>query len=93
MVHGFGQLVSKIPHCDIPFRLPFAHPSHLQRESGTGIRQRYEMEMKMEQEVPSGKKRTTFSDVPLFPEIFHSNDPKSHVPFNFQSKFPKTFCK
>ena len=36
--------------------------------------------------------RTTFSDVPLLPEIFHWNDPKSHVPFTFQQDFPGTFC-
>ena len=37
--------------------------------------------------------RTTFSDVPLFPEIFCWNDPKSFVPFTFQPNFPETYCK
>ena len=32
--------------------------------------------------------RTTFSDVPLLPEIFLWNDPKSRVPFTFQPEFP-----
>ena len=47
-------------------------------------------------EYSVGKKRTTFSDVPLFPEIFRWNDPKSRVPFtflNFQENFPESFCK
>ena len=35
--------------------------------------------------------RTTFSDVPLFPEIFYWNDPKSLVPFTLQPDFPETF--
>ena len=37
--------------------------------------------------------RTTFSDVPLLPEIFCWNDPKSFVPFTFQPNFPETHCK
>ena len=28
---------------------------------------------------------------PLFPEIFHSNDPKDRVPFTCQPKFPALF--
>ena len=38
------------------------------------------------------KNRTTFSDVPLFPEIFRWNDPKSSVPFSFQPGFPEIVC-
>ena len=34
---------------------------------------------------------TTFSDVPLLPEIFYWNDPKSPVPFTLQPDFPETF--
>ena len=34
-------------------------------------------------EIPSGKNRTTFSDVPLLPEIFRWNDPRRFVPFTF----------
>ena len=39
------------------------------------------------------KNRTAFSDVTLLQEIFRWNDPKSSVPFTFQSYFPETFCK
>ena len=39
------------------------------------------------------KNRTSFSDVPLLPEIFCWNDPKSHIPDIFQPDFPETFCK
>jgi len=38
------------------------------------------------------KNRTTFSSVPLLPEIFRWIDLKSHVPFTFQPDFPETFC-
>ena len=34
---------------------------------------------------------TTFSDVPLLPEIFRWNNQKSHVSFTFQPDFPETF--
>ena len=51
----------------------------------------------MEYEFPIGhsvrKNRTTFSDVPLLPEIFLWNDQKSHVPFTFQPDFPQNFGK
>ena len=39
------------------------------------------------------KNRTTFSDVPLPPEIFRWEDLKSCVPFTFQPDFPGNFCK
>ena len=39
------------------------------------------------------KNRTTFSDVPLLPDIFRWNDPKSRVPYIFQPNLPETFCK
>ena len=39
------------------------------------------------------KNGTTFSDIPLLPEIFYWNDPKSRVPFTFQENFPESFCK
>ena len=41
--------------------------------------------------IPSGINRTTFSDVPLLPDIFRWNDPKSPVSFTFQPGFPETF--
>ena len=39
------------------------------------------------------KNRTTFSDVPLLPEIFRWVDPKSRVPFTFELDFPENSCK
>ena len=39
------------------------------------------------------KNRTTFSDVPLLPEIFRWNYQKSRVPFTFQPNVPETFCQ
>ena len=53
----------------------------------------------MEQEFPLEysvrENRTTFSDVPSFPEIFHSDGSKSRgrVPFTFQPKIYGNFLK
>ena len=48
--------------------------------------------VKIEQEFPFGairpeKNRTTYSVVPLLPEIYHRNDQRSLVPFTFQPVF------
>ena len=51
----------------------------------TGIKDGFS-EMKKKKNI-----RTTFSDVPLLPEIFCWNDPKSLVPFTLQPDFPETF--
>ena len=37
------------------------------------------------------KNGTTFSDVPVLPEIFRCNDPKRRFPFTFQPDFPELF--
>ena len=51
----------------------------------------------MEHAVPSKnfqrENGTTFSEVPLFPEIFHWNKPKNHVPFTTQPEFPESLGK
>ena len=52
----------------------------------------------MEREFPFGifcpeKQDLTFSDVPLFPEIFGWNDPKSRAPITFHPDFPENFGK
>jgi len=39
------------------------------------------------------KNRTTISDVPLLPAIFHWNDTKSRVTFTFQLEYPKSSGK
>ena len=36
---------------------------------------------------------TTFSEVPLFPEMFRWDKPKSGVPFTDQPEFPEFFGK
>ena len=43
--------------------------------------------------ITSGKNRTTFSDVPLLPEIFRWIHPKGRVTFTFQQDIPETFCE
>ena len=51
----------------------------------------------MEHAVPSEnferENGTTFSEVPLFPEIFQWSKPKNHVPFTTQPKFPESLGK
>ena len=39
------------------------------------------------------KNRTTFSDVPLLPEIFRWEDTKPRAQVTFQLDFPEKFCK
>ena len=61
----------------------------------TGIKDGFE---EMEHDFPAWNlcpetHRTTFSDVPLLPEIFRSIAPKRGVPITFQRDFPETFCK
>ena len=57
----------------------------------TGIKDGFE---EMECEFPFGiSDRTTFSDVPLLPEISRWIAPKRPVLFTFQPDFPETFCK
>ena len=51
----------------------------------------------MEHAVPSEnfqrENGTTFSEIPLFPEIFQRNEPKNHVPFTTQPEFPESLGK
>ena len=39
------------------------------------------------------RNRTTFSGVPMLPEIFRWEDPNSRVPYTFQLDLPEIFCK
>ena len=51
----------------------------------------------MEQKFPVGsfhrENGTTFSEIPLFQEIFQWDEPKSRVPFTSQPEFPEFFGK
>ena len=51
----------------------------------------------MEHGVPSEnflrETGTTFLEVQFFPEIFHWNEPKTHVPFTTQPEFPESLGK
>ena len=79
-------------------RLPFVQISFIFRKTAarreTGVKDDFE---EMEHEFSVWNilcgKRTTFSDVPLLPEIFRWSDPESRVPFTFQPDFPEAFCK
>ena len=97
-----GQMVSKIRDWSISSRTAFTicknqfHLPKSPRRRETGIQgsfEEMEPEFSFETFRPKKKKnRITLSDVPLLPEIFHRNDPKSRVPFTFQQDFPDTFC-
>ena len=65
---------------------------HLPENDREGLNGFEEMENEFLFGIFRPEKRTTFSEVPLLPEIFRSNDPKSHVPFTFQPDFPESFC-
>ena len=98
-VKADGKQNSRLVNFVSEQRLPFAKISFIYRKRlgrrATGIKDSFE---EVEHEFPFGtfrpqkKKRITLSDVPLLPEIFHWNDPKSRVPFSFQPNFPDTFC-
>ena len=64
------------------------------RRPETGIKEGFEaMEHEFSFAVFYPENRTTFSDVPLLPEIFRCEHPKSRVPFTFRADFPENFCK
>ena len=94
----FGQLVSQIPYCDIPFRtgvLPFAQiPLITERVwnwyQWWGLTK---WNTNFRWNIPSGKTGFSFQTFRYSRRIFHSNDPKSRVPFAFQPKFQETLCK
>ena len=93
----FWQMISKIQDWGILSlnrvyhlykSVPFTKKRPQRRE--TGIKDGW-MNFCLEDSIR--KNRTTFSDVPLLPEIFRWNDPKSRVTYIFQPDFPETFCK
>ena len=61
----------------------------------TGIKDGFEEEMNTNFRLQYSirKNRTTFSEIPLLPEIFRWNDPESRIPFVFQLDLPETCCK
>ena len=75
-----SRLVNFVPEQRLPFaNISFIYRKRLGRRE-TGIKDSFE---EVEHEFPFGtfrpqkkKNRTTLSDVPLLPEIFHWNDPK-----------------
>ena len=97
----FGQIVSKIQDWSISSRnrvyhlyktVSFSEKRPRRRE--TGFKDDFEEtehEFPLENSVQ--KNRTTFSDIPLLPEIFHWSDPESRVPFTLQPDSPEAFCK
>ena len=62
------------------------------RRSETGIKDGCE---EMEHEFPfvRPEEQDYLSDVPLLPDIFRWDNPKSRVPFTFQTDVSETFCK
>ena len=90
-----SRLVNFVPEQ----RLPFAKSVSFTENGWEGVKlvskialKKWNTNFRLEHSVRKKKNRTTLSDVPLLPEIFHWNDPKSRVPFSFQPNFPDTFC-
>ena len=76
----------------------FVPKSPLPKNGGEGLKLVSKMALKewntnCRLEYSIRKNRTTFSDVPLLPEVFRWDDRKSRVPFIFQPDFPENFCK
>ena len=85
----FGQLVSKFRIVIFLSGLAFTictNPSHLQRESGTGIKNGFD---EMEHEFPFGNSVWEFWST--FQEYFPFGKTKLVLPFKFQPKFPDFF--
>ena len=76
--------------CTNPFRLPKNGLKGVKLVSKMDGK-KWNMDFCLEDSIR--KNRTTFSDVPLLPEIFCWNDPKSRVTYIVQPDFPETFCK
>ena len=64
------------------------------RRLETGIKDGFEeMELEFLFGIFRPENMTTFSDVPLFQEVFRWNDPKSRVPYTLPPDFPESVCK
>ena len=81
------------------FKQTCTNKFHLPKNNLEGLKLVSKMDLKkwdsnVRLEYSVRKNKPTFSDAPLLSEIFRWKDPKSCVPFNFQSAdFPETFCK
>ena len=69
-------------------------PKKRPRRPEPGIKDGFE---EIEHVFPLGifrpENRTTFSDVPLLPEIYRWNDPMTNEAFSLPPDFPATICK
>ena len=74
----------------VQIKLPKKRP----RRPEPGIKDGFE---EIEHEFPLGifrpENRTTFSDVPLLPEIYRWNDPMTNETSSLPPDFPATICK
>ena len=96
MVRKNSGLVNFVPES---LRLPFVQFISIYRKTAANAwkwYQRWLEEMKHEFSVgtfrPGTENRTTFSRLTQW-KILHWNDPKSRLPFTFQTDFLETFCK
>ena len=100
-VHGVGKWFAKFRSGQFRPRIAFTictNQFHLPKNGREGLKLVSKMALKewntnCRLEYSIRKNRTTFSDVPLLPEVFRWDDPKSRVPFIFQTGFPENFCK
>ena len=92
-VHGLGKL-GFVPELRLP--LFCTNQFQLPKNGREGLKLVSKMAVKKWNtnfRLSVRKNRTTFSDVPLLPDIFRWDNPKSRVPFTFQTDVSETFCK
>ena len=91
MVHKNSGLVNFAPES----RLPFVQISLIYRKTTANLKsnlmawKKWNANFRLEYFVQ--KNGTTFSDVPLLPDVLSWNNQKNHVPFTFQLDFSETF--
>ena len=94
VIHLNGQMVSNSSVVNfVPeSRLPFVQISFIYRKTAAEAWNWCQRWLGLKYFIRKKKQtnKTTFSDVPLLPEIFRKNEPKSRFPFTFQPDLPET---
>ena len=86
-----GKFTNHVYHCTNHFHLPENDREGLILVSKMALK-KWNTNFCLQHSVR--KNRTTFSDVPLPPEVFPLERPKpGRVSFTYQQDFPESFCK
>ena len=97
MVRKTSGLVSFVPESRLPFvqikSVRFTGKRPRRAETGIKLKAWKKWNANFRLEYSFRKNRTTFSDVPLLPEIFCWNDPKKACSIYFPTGFSRNVCK